>query len=83
VGKNRFKASDRKEPVLCQKPNKEGNQKNEKNRVREFPVPAQIDKLVSGLIAQAAAGRDGYRVWDEIHILKRREKGHSFKLVSF
>jgi hypothetical protein len=72
VGKNGFKASDRKEPVLCCKPDKKSNQKNKKNRVCEFPVPAQIEKLVSGLMAQAAASRDKYGIWDEIHIRKGR-----------
>lgn len=64
--------SNRKKPVFCLKPDKKGNQNNEKDRMHELPMPDQVKKLVSGFRAQVVIGKDRGRIEDKVKV---REHG--------
>jgi hypothetical protein len=68
--KKGLKSSNSKNPVLCFKPDQECNQRDEKNRMHELPVPEEIEKLIPDLMAQVIIYGDKCRVQDIVQIRK-------------
>lgn len=51
--------------------------------MHEFPVAEQVKKLVSCIVAYAAADEDKYSVWNEIQVRKDCQKSQNVSLFSF